>query len=333
MIKPYFYKKSDLIDQILTFEKIKPLKKKDIKNLLKPRIKKEIKNICLNETATLHYIYEITFSEEETLILKIPRYEELKYSLYKEYYIYVNLLKKAVIFNISNIPFILMKKAEGICLRNIDMDSKNFPELIKATGREMGKYHNIKLKSSGFGSIDEETLFNEGKINGLSDSWSDYILLNLDAHLDFLLINKGISKKEYKIIKKLFQENSRFITCIKKDISLIHGDIASHNIFVRNNKVTEIIDWEDALPGDPLFDMAMFISFYRMDEFSSPLLEGYKEIRDIDINEIFYKKLWLYYLRIVIAKGVLRFKLKYDEPGKSLAGPKVRFALDKLNDM
>ena len=90
-----------------------------------------------------------------------------------------------------------------------------------------------------------------------------------------------------------------------------------------------IIDWEDTLIGDPFFDMAMFASFYRMHEFLVTFCEGYQEERNIQ-EELFFLNFWMYYLRIVIAKGVLRYKLGYDGQGMSLATPKIKMAIQEL---
>jgi len=335
MKKNFFYKKADF--SVLDLTPLNGISNLSIKELIKTYTEKEVITMENIDMATFHHVYKIQLEDREILFLKIPKFKNFKYSLLWEKYIYSNLLKesnialKVLAFNFhSPIPFILTSQAKGICLRNLDIDSENFSEIILDLGRKTAEYHNLKIsEATGFGCIDTEFLNKKNQIRGLCDSWKDYIDLNLEDHLNLAKDYKAIKPEELKAIKELFKKNSEALD-FQSNMCLLHGDLASHNIFVENHKITGIIDWEDGLLGDPLFDISMFASFYRMEEFLDFFIEGYGEIRNIEKDNLFYIKFWLYYLRISIAKGVLRFKLGYDRPGQSKASDKIKRAIKNL---
>ena len=78
--------------------------------------------------------------------------------------------------------------------------------------------------------------------------------------------------------------------------SLCHGDLKAAHIFVEAGRVAGVIDWGDAVVGDPLWDIARFA--HRADSGSlSLLLEGYDPDRAL-VDELawrvpLYEGLWM----------------------------------------
>jgi Ser/Thr protein kinase RdoA (MazF antagonist) len=175
-----------------------------------------------------------------------------------------------------------------------------------------------------------------GRLRGTHPTWTDHVLQNLDGHLQYAWDNGAITEEARRVIERLFVEHQCALL-YERPGRLLHGDLGSHNVFIATRgelRRCQIIDWEDALLGDPIFDIASFASFYRMDEFVDAFLEGYCPVLpDVVSEETFAVRFWLYYLRIALAKSVLRFKLGYDQPGHSLSTPKIALALTKLRSL
>jgi fructosamine-3-kinase len=59
--------------------------------------------------------------------------------------------------------------------------------------------------------------------------------------------------------------------------SLIHGNYGYGNVFVHQNEVSAIIDWQDAAYGDYLFDFSKFI-FWLSEDIQAVLIKSYIEL-------------------------------------------------------
>lgn len=293
----------------------------------------------INPTSTYHYVYHVILKQHEVFV-KISKIHENKYTLYLEKYIYENIINNLNIglkvFSIDinclkyPFPFIILSKANGVCLRQIDIDSDFFYKIIRNLGKIVAQYHYLFCDNYGYGLIDIKTLIKTNKIQGYFNSWIEYLFLNVYEHLEFIRNYKVVNDKTIDFCKDLIKQilenkilspQNEYLSC------LLHGDLGSHNIFVNsNNHINSIIDWEDSLLGDPIYDIAMFASFYRMHEFLDHFLDGYNSIKELNY-ENFFLRFWIYYLRISIAKAVLRFKFGYDKIGESLSTPKIKMAI------
>jgi len=90
--------------------------------------------------------------------------------------------------------------------------------------------------------------------------------------------------------------------------SLIHHDLADHNIFFDGKKtITGIFDWEAAVVGDPVLDLAScptWRTFYPREEI---LIAGYKSI--IPLPDHFDEKINIYRLRTMLWKIVYAIRM------------------------
>jgi aminoglycoside phosphotransferase (APT) family kinase protein len=196
--------------------------------------------------------------------------------------------------------------------------------LVTLLGKLAAKIHSIKtmryglvcpVKSSG------------GLCTGMLNSWKDYIFLNLDYHIALCKKIKAISHGEASRIKDYFFASLELLEC--REPSLLHGDFGHHNVFSDGTDITAIIDWEDCLSGDPIFDVAYWGTFYS-DEMLQSFLEGYFESRAEPA--IFWHKYWLYYLRISLSKTIHRHIFGYkDIPGRPPASTRIQKAMERLN--
>jgi hygromycin-B 4-O-kinase len=82
--------------------------------------------------------------------------------------------------------------------------------------------------------------------------------------------------------------------------ALVHGDFGSNNVLADGKKITAVIDWSEALFGDPLYDIAN-IFFWRTWLPCMEQQESYFE-RHLTMNDEFRDRLLCYQLRIGLAE-------------------------------
>jgi hypothetical protein len=164
------------------------------------------------------------------------------------------------------------------------------------------------------------------KVVGIFKNWRDYLLLHLDDHLATCRAIGALKDEEVQRIETLFGD----LTSLLDDVApvLLHGDLGSHNVFTTGHTLTALIDWEDCLAGDPVFDIAFWATFHP-DSRHAVFLEGYQAERSLPDD--FALRFWLYYLRIALSKTVHRHRFGHtDRPGRPPAARRIQKALDHL---
>lgn len=221
-------------------------------------------------------------------------------------------------------PFLIADEATGRPLNSFeDPETQAMPEpLLFELGKTIARLHQIQTQRAGFlnaKSVGE-------KIEGLLPDWPAYIRLRLDEHLKTCRDISVIDEQEESLIKGQFVRGMD--TFCKSPARLLHGDLGHHNVFSDGQKITAVIDWEDALSGDPVFDIAYWGTFVR-DEMRGRFLEGYQTVQPLPWD--FEYRYWLYYLRISISKTVHRHRFgTKDRPGRPLAFRRIQKALSSL---
>jgi aminoglycoside phosphotransferase (APT) family kinase protein len=214
--------------------------------------------------------------------------------------------------------YAIQAEAPGRVLRDLgDQILDERPEILTNIGRVLRAIHGIN--AIGAGLLDLEDSSDEAP-NGLHPAWLDYLVLNLDKHISFCrglgLIDDRMARK----IESLFETMTPALE--GRPSRLLHGDPGIHNICVdeENEITTCVLDWEDAMAGDPLFDVAMFSTFHpsrRMQSF----FEGYGMMEPTDVEQ---RLLALYFLRIALAKSVHRARFGIaDRPDRAPAHERI----------
>lgn len=170
---------------------------------------------------------------------------------------------------------------------------------------DIGKYVAIyqQLTFDRFGLFDEKkALFNI--LIGTKNTFFEYIITCLDEDLKKLVDFKVVNYQTAKKIRDLFDKHKPVIN-IKKG-SLVHHDLADHNIMFENNKITGLFDWEAAVIGDPILDLASAPTWKTHYPREEKLIEGYKSIRKLP--DYFQEKMNIYRLRTMIWKIVFAIR-------------------------
>lgn len=338
----YFKTDAQLADTTLTGLKqrrqiLRPFFVPDVTRLCQSFFQKTMKSVVpLSSGGTFHLLYAVTDQNNAQYIvrLNIPEFGEVAYEFLLDEWIY-NLLSKNNLptlhvhaIDLSRAQFLfdyqIIECAAGQQLSLLqDPETQYLPEsILNSLGEILAKQHTIALKK--FGPIDLNSL--NAEVSGVHDLWKDYIFCNLDEHIATCLNIQAITLEQAEQIIDLFNRLESLLI-IDKPV-LLHGDLGNHNIFSDGKKITALIDWEDCMAGDPIFDIAYWGTFFR-DHFRAHLLEGY--CHNAQLPNDFELRYWLYYLRVSLSKTVHRYRFGYqDVAGRPPASSRIVKALNNL---
>jgi len=156
------------------------------------------------------------------------------------------------------------------------------------------------LSFSEFGRFDEDAALT-GKLTGTKQSMYEYILVRLDEDVRFLADHDVLGTGKADRIRRIFDEYKPVMSV--KTGTLVQYDLADHNImFDGSSTITGIFDWEAAVVGDPMLDLASAPTWKTFHPREEKLIEGYKSFRDLPT--FFREKMDVYRLRTMLWKMV-----------------------------
>lgn len=222
--------------------------------------------------------------------------------------------------------FAIIEMAEGTSLRELgDALLDDDQDVVAAIGAALRQTHAVE--GSGAGPINVMGKERPPRPDGVHEQFSDYIDVRLREHIAACVqagyVDAGLADR----IERLFARMRPALA--GRPIRLLHGDPGIHNIcwHPEAGRITALIDWEDALVGDPLFDIAMWSSFHpprRM----APFLSGYglssptREERQL---------IALYFLRIALSKTVHRLRFGIvDQSGRTPGHHRIYRGVEEL---
>ncbi len=180
-------------------------------------------------------------------------------------------------------------------LEQINRQGKlNHPKIARQLGSILKRLHSIRL--DGYGFIDTEMLKRK-QLCGIYRKYRDYFLCSLDEHLERLDFNTQTIRGLLEQIPE--PESGR----------LVHRDPAFWNILGEPDRIGALIDWDDAVAGDPADDIGILWCFHEP-PFMDELLDAYGKPDDD-----FRRRIDLHYLRNMLWKTVLRERMGYFERG------------------
>jgi len=196
------------------------------------------------------------------------------------------------------------------CLQGSDIENnfKGTKDEYDKMSFDLGKYIALysQIQFEKFGMFNEFTTNNTILVGTKGDFYS-YIITCLDQDLIYLTESSVITQVIKRKILVLFEDYKPIINSLKKG-SLVHHDLADHNIFFDGrHTITGIFDWEAAVIGDPVLDLAScptWGTFYPREEI---LINGYKSITSLP--EYFQEKMNIYRLRTMLWKIVYAIRM------------------------
>jgi aminoglycoside phosphotransferase (APT) family kinase protein len=168
---------------------------------------------------------------------------------------------------------------------------------------EIGRYIATwqSITPAGFGPFDTELALKKGKLEGLHADYPSYFYLNLQAHLDFLAARDFLTTAQVADI--LHAINSHKAHLHLQRGCLVHKDMALWNLLGTEDEIKAIIDWDDAVSGDPMDDLSLLACFHDQDVIDAAL-RGYSTVRELPSG--FEVRFHLHLLRNMIVKAVIR---------------------------
>lgn len=190
---------------------------------------------------------------------------------------------------------------EGESLYTISPKSDNY---FYQFGQTIGKLHSISTKQFGPFILSS---FKKKVLKAKYRTWQKYLLLNLEDHLEYCLKNKIINSITHQKLQELFKSNKYLSQNILP--VLLHGDVANHNVLFHKGKITAFIDWEDAISGDPIYDISFYgTGVYKNKRWFNNFLKGYVDVTNIKIDSQFWLRYWFYFIRIAVFKAIIRHR-------------------------
>lgn len=184
------------------------------------------------------------------------------------------------------------------------------PETAEKIGALVGTWQTIRPK--GFGPFDAARAREGNTLAGLHPSYEAYFRLNLERHLHFLVQREFISQPH---AEEILREIATHETLLQfPQGCLVHKDLALWNILGTPKEILAVIDWDDAISGDPMDDLSLLGCFYDGDVLRRAFA-GYASVRALP--EDYHRRFWLHLLRNMIVKSVIRVGAGYFEKSSS----------------
>lgn len=146
----------------------------------------------------------------------------------------------------------------------------------------------------------------ENTLRGYHASYTDYFHTRLDRHLDFLVEKNFLPRARAGELLREINVHAALLDL--PSACLVHKDLALWNILGPPERIAAVIDFSDAIGGDPMDDISLLGCFH-----DGPMiaraLEGYATIRKLPPD--YDRRFWLHLLRNMIFKAVIRVGAGY----------------------
>ena len=277
-------------------------------------------------SGSFHLIYKLTLTEKPPIVFRITRSDIMSQDdgLLLERWVHTWLARKglanfvpetfAIGFRKSGAPFdyAIQACARHIGLRDLgDAVLDEEPAYLLSLGEALRVVHELEGDKAGL--IDCSRNGPGERPVGLHACWADYLELRLEEHVRLCHEARLLDSRQSDRILRIFE--TLLPALGTRPLRLLHGDPGVSNVFVdpRCRRVVTLLDWEDALVGDPLFEVAM-VSTFQPPRRMGAFLAGYG-LSQPSLDEA--RLIALYYLRIALSKTVHRLRFATpDLPGR-----------------
>ena len=217
--------------------------------------------------------------------------------------------------------FEVLEHLPGTSLSAHDGDDAAIAPWLAALARTLRQVHGIAGNGAGFVDVSQPP----HELRGVHARWDEYIDVQRAPHAAALQGAGVVDAREASAITGAFERARESLAAVAP--RLLHGDPGNHNVIVGEGAAPVLVDWEDALLGDPLFDVAFWATFHPerrwpafLDAYFAP---GWQPTW----------RFWLYFLRVSMSKTVHRLRFGYaDKPGRPPAAARIQRALRGLDE-
>ena len=144
--------------------------------------------------------------------------------------------------------WIAMERAHGV--RLADVPERDLDVALQSLAVGLSRLHGIA--PAGFGWLNRSG-------SGRFGSWSTWLRGVLARDLQTLLARRAIRPETADALGACFAGNTAGLD--RRPARLVHGDLGDTEVFVdEDHQVTAVVDWADAVVGDPLYDFARFVA-------------------------------------------------------------------------
>jgi hygromycin-B 4-O-kinase len=143
------------------------------------------------------------------------------------------------------------RRAAGITLQ--DMACADLPAIVEPVSKILDAIAGADTSgTNGFGPFDASGA-------GSFGSWRDFLLAGNDDCRDW---SKAAARIDMMRVRAILDRTAEWVAHCPEMRNLVHGDFGSNNVLADAGRITGVIDWSEALFGDPLYDVANIL-FWR----------------------------------------------------------------------
>lgn len=157
-------------------------------------------------------------------------------------------------------------------------------EVLTDAGRSMRRLHDLQVPGFGLVGTGHQGLA------GVFGSWVGFLDAVVVGARQAIPVNVMPTAAGNEATAQLRQQRIRAHLAGVDHGVLLHGDLMPKHVWTDQGRLTGLIDWGDAMVGDPLFDLARF-SMAGLDA-SQRLLEGYGGSTPDAHVLAFYRMVW-----------------------------------------
>jgi|GEM_PF-3790455 len=145
----------------------------------------------------------------------------------------------------------VMRRADGQPWESMPQSDAQRSRTLDDIGRAFVLLHGVKMR--GYGPLTAD-------LGGRDPSWASWLRAELRMCSQPLLQAGYLPTDFLSMTDGLLESLGPTLADVPP--SLLHGDLGDREIFVDpdSGEVTAIVDWGDALSGDPLYDFARFVA-------------------------------------------------------------------------